>query len=303
MLSKSQNSKMHIRGKSASESGRNYEEKIHEFMLNTLFTKSKSETFKFNSQLVSELGCHSALAHDITCNSLAPNSKNVGIEIKKANVNDWVHCHLKYDPVTKSIVCPNDNPVRAIFHALITGKKVLPFSGNIPTFMKKATKSTVSEWHKENHLFPSTVISIPSDTIAKVYAAKGCSYIQISGIGLFHTGVDICGFGVPYFTCNQTLRIYIKNHGGSGSRMNLSVSAAVQPTSMPDLRSTSSRFSLDNPMKFPNKLIYIPPPRPTVHIGPPTNGPAPGAGPPKVNIKSGKDPPSFIRKDSVKDPP
>jgi hypothetical protein len=312
MSAKSQmSSRMPIRGKAASDSGKNYEENIHEFMKNTFFRKSKSENFKFNSQSVSELGCHSASAHDITCNSLSHDSKNVGIEIKKANINDWVHCHLKYDPVTKTITCPNDNPVRAIFHEIIVGNKVLPFSGNIPTFMKRGAKCTVGEWHKENHLFPSTIISIPSDTIAKIYAAKGCSYIQISGIGLFHTGVDICNFGVPYFVCNQTLRIYIKNHGGSGTLMNLSVSAAVQPASMPELRSATSRFSLDNPRRFPNKLIYIPPPLPNPHSGPPTNGPAPGAGPPVVKsiscpvikLDSGKDPPPIIIPETKKDPP
>lgn len=303
--------RVRIRGKAASDSGKNYEENIHKFMTNTLFRKSSKELFKFNSQKVSELGCHdTASLHDITCNSLDPDSKNVGIEIKKANVNDWVHCHLKYNPITKAIDCPNDNPVRAIFHSLFTEKKVVPFSGNIPTFMKRGKKCTVGEWQKESHLFNPTVISIPSDIIAKIYAAKGCTYIQVSGVGLFHTGVDICGFGVPYFVCNQTLRIYIKNHGGSGARMNLSVSAAVQPASMSDLRSSGSRFSLDNPRRFPNKLIYIPPPVPDLHPGPPTNGPAPGAGPPisnsgsrlSVKIDTGKDPP-LVRPDSGTDPP
>ena len=251
-------------GKLASTAGQNYEEEIHALLKNTLYLKSDTEKFHFNSQKVGELGCHNAATlHDITCNSSAANSKDVGIEVKKANARDWVHCHLKYDTATKKIVCPNDTPVRMIFCELFEQlqKKFVLFGGKVPTFLVTGSKPTRVEWEAEKKHFRPVTIDIPDDIIARVYACKGCSYIQVSGTGLFHTGFEKCDFGagVPFFKCKQSMTIYIKDHGSGHdkTKMNLSVSAAIHPTTLPDLLSVKSMFSLDKPSKFPNKLHYM----------------------------------------------
>jgi hypothetical protein len=243
-------------GKAASTSGMKYEEQIHALLSQTLYAKSSTEKIIFNTQVKTELGCYNGSSpYDVLCNQTGANSKDLGIEIKKANAHDWVHCHLRYEGGT--IVCPSDTSVRSIFSALLTGNTY--WGNNVPTFMVKGKKITPHEWFTEKSKFPEITFTIPEDTIARLYAAKGCSYIHISKVGLFHTGVDVCGFGVPYFRCPQSLTVYIKNHGSRNkSVMDLSVSAAIHPTSYSDLMTARSRFSLDRPTMFPRKLIYLP---------------------------------------------
>lgn len=62
---------------------------------------------------------------------------------------------------------------------------------------------------------PTRDVRLRLDTIdfaSRNYAHKQCDYIQIRGLGLFHTGTDVCGFGVPYFRCTHYLRFRVKVH-------------------------------------------------------------------------------------------
>ena len=100
-------------------------------------------------------------------------------------------------------------------------------------------------------------IDIPSNTIKKLYFAKGCKYIQISdGYGLYHLGKDICGFDVPLFETEQQLRIRTKIHETKNKKgfCKLSVTIACQPKNIKEL--TPSKYSLDNKDKLPINLIY-----------------------------------------------
>jgi hypothetical protein len=249
-----------IRGSIAANSGKLYEEEIHALFQDTHFRINSTKIIPFNTQTVKELGCHDgASQHDITCNVTSPNSRDLGLEIKKANANDWVHVHLSYDKESGKIVCPNDTPVRAIFNTLLTGVTI--FGGKVPDFLSTGTKWSKEEFFAKKKGFVQAKIPIPDDTISKVYESKGCQYIQISGQGLFSTGIDIYGLGVPQFKCKQYLTVYIKNHGarGNSNKLTLSVSAAFCPLDMMTLRTVNSPFSFDNPAKFPNKLVYTKP--------------------------------------------
>ena len=96
---------------------------------------------------------------------------------------------------------------------------------------------------------------IPDDTIRKLYSAKGCYYIQLSGgYGVYHLGEDVCGFGVPVFEPLQQLRIRIKVHTRCSARgyCNLSVTASCQPKNIRHY--PQSQYTLDGGGKLP--LIF-----------------------------------------------
>jgi hypothetical protein len=89
----------------------------------------------------------------------------------------------------------------------------VPFGGRIPSFKKgDLTRET---WDKERELFRDEHIRCSSTAIAEYYRMKGSSYIQIQGMGLYHTGTDVCGWGVPLFKCPTRMRIRCKTHKGN----------------------------------------------------------------------------------------
>lgn len=89
----------------------------------------------------------------------------------------------------------------------------VPFEGRIPSFKKgDFTRET---WDKERHLFRDEHIRCSPLAIAEYYQMKGSSYIQIQGMGLYHTGVDVCSWGVPLFKCPTRMRIRCKTHKGT----------------------------------------------------------------------------------------
>jgi hypothetical protein len=132
------------------------------------------------------------------------------------------------------------------------------YNGDVPPFIKKSI--THEEWLKlksETNQWKDHYIDIPSDTISRLYEAKGCKYIQISNnYGLYHLGQDICGFDVPLFNIEQRLRIRTKIHTRKNTKgfCNLSVTIACQPKNIKTL--VPSKYSLDNKDKLPPNLIF-----------------------------------------------
>ena len=172
---------------------------------------------------------------------------------------DWMQCSLKYDnnlwKGTKKGKIPEES--RKIFDELINKSKI--FNSKIPPFLGK--NMTYKEWtdiKEKTTDFDDFIIEIPSNTIKKLYNAKGCYYIQISGgLGLYHLGNDICNFKVPEFTCAQELRIRIKVHQRKNAKgfCNLSVTASCKPKNILDLE--PSKYSLDDINRIPPNLIKV----------------------------------------------
>ncbi len=80
----------------------------------------------------------------------------------------------------------------------------------IPSFLKgDKTKET---WLSEKHLFQDEYIHVESTAISNYYRAKGSSYIQVEGKGLYHTGNDVLDLGVPLFQGDTRLRIRTTKH-------------------------------------------------------------------------------------------
>lgn len=98
-------------------------------------------------------------------------------------------------------------------HRACLPKDFVPFEGRIPSFKKgDLTRET---WEKEWELFRDQHIRCSPTAIADYYRMKGSSYIQIQGMGLYHTGIDVCGWGVPLFKCPTRIRIRCKTHKGN----------------------------------------------------------------------------------------
>ena len=251
-----------LKGSGCSKSGNIYEKTIYDVVNKCIFIHRNKNTKKlfslpFNTQKIEELAGSSS-KNDIECNFKY--DKDIGIEAKKFNTPDWMQCSIKYNTVLKKWEGSNRGKIpvesREIFNILINNINL--YDGDIPPFMKKSI--THEEWvniKNETNKWNDKYIDIPSDSISRLYQAKGCNYIQISdGYGLYHLGVDTCNFDVPLFNIEQQLRIRTKIHTRKNKKgyCSLSVTAACQPKNMKNL--IPSKYSLDNKDKLPSNLTY-----------------------------------------------
>lgn len=203
---------------------------------------------------------------DIICHF---KGKPIQIEIKKSGAPDWGQASLKPMFQKTGLRQTPDPPEQNVFQWVPKNKhrntiseilkEQMLFAGRIPPFFER--KLTHKEWlqikqSKEGQVFRDHYFNCPPDTIAQIYQGKGCSYIQISDRGLYHTGVDVCGFGVPKFECPQRIRVRIKIHGrcNASGFMSASVTAAAQPTDLADLG--RSPFSLDSLGEAPHQNSF-----------------------------------------------
>jgi len=241
------------RGSRCSTEGKKYEYVIHDIVSRCTINGK----IPFNTQLKEDLAGSSA-ENDIVCNFIQQN--DVPIEIKKMNTPDWMQCSLLYNTELNKWTGSSKNKIpnaaKHIFENLIASSNL--FNGKIPPFM--TINITHEEWLRiksETTDFNDTYMDCPNDTIANLYAEKGCKYIQISNKGLYHLGDDICNFQVPLFDCEQELRIRTKIHSRSNSKgfCCLSVTIACKPRNIKNLQ--PSTYSLDNIQMLPNNLTYI----------------------------------------------
>jgi len=130
----------------------------------------------------------------------------------------------------------------------------LLWEGRIPKFL---TGDRSDPWLSKDPLsearnFPD--IHIPCEdslAAAKYYKKQGSDYIQVIGIGLFHTGEDRLGLGVPLFECPMEFRIRVKKHASAknGNPASLSVTWSMTIKKKP-----SSPFDLMVDAKLPPKI-------------------------------------------------
>jgi hypothetical protein len=235
----------------------------------------------FNTQTENELG-GSRSNNDLQCNFL--NLYDIGIEAKIYNTPDWMQCSIIYDTFSNCWTISNSNNkipfnCKSLFNDIILEKLnennqinnqnnlnnknnenftgFFLFNNKIPPFVNN--KITYEEWlsiKKLDNSWNDFYISIPNDTIKKLYSLKGCHYIQISKYGLYHLGTDICNFNVPEFNIEQRLRFRIKVHKKRNKYgfCHLSVIASCQPINFKNF--DKSQYSLDCIEKLPLNLIY-----------------------------------------------
>lgn len=239
------------KGAGCSKSGNKYERDVYNVCKDILLDGKV-----FCTLLETELGGSSA-KNDIECNFKS--DKDLSIEIKRCNTPDWMQLSIKPDDddVWKSGE-RNKIPNKAckLIESIIKKEKL--FNGKIPPFLER--KMTHKEWKEEKSEtedFNDVYIPCKPNTIARLYGYKKCKYIQISDYGLYHLGEDVCDFGVPYFECDQRLRIRIKIHKTSDKDgyMSASVMVAAQPVNIKKLQ--KSPYSLDDFDRLPKSLIKI----------------------------------------------
>lgn len=127
------------------------------------------------------------------------------------------------------------------------------FNGHIPPFLQKSG-ITFPEWDSVAELFRDENYHAPSSVISQFYKRKGNSYIQIRDYGLYHTGEDIAGFGVPEFKCPTFLRVRCKRHGKKCAITGKDIPSSVMTSFWIKTPPLPSPYSLDNPIKFPEQL-------------------------------------------------
>lgn len=171
-----------------------------------------------------------------------------------------MQCCIKYNNKQKKWEATDKGKIpikcRELFNKLINNINL--YDGEVPPFMEKLI--THEEWikiKKETTKWDDKYITIPSDSISRLYQEKGCNYIQISdGYGLYHLGKDICNFDVPLFNIEQQIRIRTKIHTKQNKKgfCSLSVTVACQPKNIKKL--IKSNYSLDNKDKLLSILNY-----------------------------------------------
>ena len=99
-------------------------------------------------------------------------------------------------------------------HHQLLGDQVVYEGKNLPYYEGK-TEST--DYDVVKHIFDKEISKgVPCDTMSTYYKNTGVHYIQIEGYGLYHTGHDILHLQVPFFTCEQRLRIRTSKHKKNG---------------------------------------------------------------------------------------
>lgn len=238
-----------IRGAQCSVSGTKYEQKIA-----AVCRKLKSPFVTIPLCTCAD-NCLGGSGADIDVKLNWKAVSDIGIEAKRPTP-DWMQMKLVKNASGTWVATPNakiPEAAQRIFEQII-GQNDL-YNGKTPPFLTR--KITHADWLKakaDEPDFKDVYISCDSDTISTLYRLKGCQYIQVSGKGLYHTGVDTCDFGVPYFSCKQQIRIRIKVHtrSGAGGFASLSITAAAQPTNLKGL--APSVYSLDSNTKAPASL-------------------------------------------------
>jgi len=244
-------------GSACSRSG-----KAYEVLVANVCARLKSPFMNkpLNTQSPKDLGGCS-IKQDITLNRKRVGDINV--EVKSKNVPDWIQCSItpvvlnsrtqtrvRWVAKQKSY---QPHQVIAMFEDTINSVRV--FEGNVPSFLTNKRSTTHDEWKQECQKFKDAYYPIDSSSIAEAYRLRGVSYIQVRGHGLFHTGTDRCGFGVPLFDCSQRLRIRCKRHGRKCSLTGLNIPSSVMASFRPILSTLSkSPFSLDDIKRVPSNL-------------------------------------------------
>lgn len=128
----------------------------------------------------------------------------------------------------------------------------LLWEGRIPPFVTK--KIMYPDWDAVKDMFTDEQYHAPSNVISKYYKEKGNSYIQIKGLGLYHTGEDVCAWGVPYFECPTYLRVRCKRHGVKCPLTKKDIPTSVMASFWVQTPPAPSPYSLDSVSTMPERL-------------------------------------------------
>jgi hypothetical protein len=227
----------------ASINGKAYERQVSNTCAKV--TSPHAPHFPLNTQTPSQLGGCTG-SHDVTLNFKG--HADTFVEVKGHNAPDWIQTSIvpKRHRWTSRPKSKLPKIVTRVIEKHLTNVNI--FGNSTPIFLER--KISHDEWLSVAPQYKDCYFHCPSTTIALAYKMKGAHYIQVKGYGLYHTGKDTCGFGVPKFECQQRIRVRCKRHGRNESEKSIptSVVASLRP-----ILSTlaKSPFSLDTLSKLP----------------------------------------------------
>jgi hypothetical protein len=231
--------KVFTAGARCSASGKKYEHLVNAVCVSLM---PKGGSVALSTMEAEELGGCASGRFDLQIN-WDGSLKNINVEIKR-QTPDWVQASivpavgLRRSPrlaagggeqviawhVKKASSCSH------IFDSILAGKTLWKA---LPKFHYDGKKRCAADWEGERGRFPDMYIECDNDSVARAYRAKGVHYIQVHKFGLYHTGEDVCGFGVPMFSCSQRMRVRCKRHGRrcceSDNYVPSSITASLRP--------------------------------------------------------------------------
>jgi hypothetical protein len=141
-------------------------------------------------------------------------SKKIAIECKNRGAFEAGSTTLRLSRRCSRYIPFSANRTQCLFANRLRGYNA--FAGRVPAFLRG--NRSVSTWTRQMRAFRDEWIKVPTRAhgISRYYRLKGVDYIQIEGMGLYHTGVDVMGWNVPMFKPNVShIRIRCKRHGSS----------------------------------------------------------------------------------------
>jgi hypothetical protein len=173
-------------------SGAAYERAIH--------ARLRSCTYKNEPVRVSDPAGANKTAQDLTVLN-----NGLTLEAKTRKATEGGGCTLT---LQEGVLCP---PVQSVLRQYYPTDLRL-WEGRIPSCL--TGDRSLATWTAEKEHFKGVYLPVPSTAVAEYYRAKGTMYMQIEGKGLYHTGVDTMGWGVPLFELPCRIRIRLKQHSG-----------------------------------------------------------------------------------------
>jgi len=243
-------------GANCSQNGKNYEIQVAKVckMLQSIYME-----IPFHTQADTDLGGSTA-GQDIYVNFKS--EKDVGIECKHNSTEFMQMSILPYDEGRwrGGSRCKIPSASKDVFEEILNSN-ILSMAP--PPFLERSIRFV--EWESVKHLYKDQYVNVPIDTIARVYKSKGSHYVQISEHGLYHTGEDPCGFGVPYLAVEQRLRVRCKRHGKKDIDGH-HIPSSVMVSLCPKLQTLPvSHFTLDEARAVSGGLICLLKDTPVVH--------------------------------------
>lgn len=213
------------RGGAAAQSGFTYERAVHARLLTLLW--------KDESVRVSDPAGSSKKDHDLTVLN-----NGLTLEAKTNGATEGGGCTMRL--VNGSFQLPE----HSVLKSFLPPDLVL-WGGRVPSCL--TGDRSVETWLAEKESFKAPDrIPAPSSAIADYYKAKGTMYMQIEGRGLYHTGEDVLGWGVPKFEPSCEIRIRLKQHGSSPVPQDCQACFNYKPKTLPP-----TPYDLMDPTRLP----------------------------------------------------
>jgi hypothetical protein len=121
-------------------------------------------------------------------------------------------------------------PEQSVLRGFLPPDLVL-WDGKVPSCL--TGDRSVETWNAEKGFFKGVYIPAPSSAVADYYRQKGTLYMQIEGRGLYHTGEDVMGWGVPKFEPECRVRIRLKQHHSGSVPQDCQACFNYKPKSLP----------------------------------------------------------------------